>query len=180
MTQAISSRLTLISVILVFLIPIIAAKLVLDRHWYQGAATNHGTMIVPPLELAELATALPAGWRLALVVNGDCPTQCQQAIHMMNQVDIALGKETERVTPTVIYTGLEPAALALATHVIPVANEALAQRLAEIPEHSLIIIDPLGLVVLYYPSHADEHAMRMEAKNILADLRTLLKLSKVG
>lgn len=180
MTQVKRSRLTLITLVLVFLLPIIAAKLVLDRHWYQGAATNHGTMIVPPLDIADVSTGLPAEWRLGLLVDQECPAQCQQALHIMNQIDVALGKETERVTPTVIHTSTLPPTLAQHPTITTVASSELAQRLGEIPPHSLLIIDPLGLVVLYYPTHADAQRMRMEAKNVLADLRTLLKLSKVG
>src|SRR5690554_6013147 len=88
------SRATLIGVVLAFLIPVIGAKLVLDQNWYQGAVTNKGTMLVPPVELNELATSLPEGWRVALLDDGSCTDACIQGLYAMNQLDVALGKET--------------------------------------------------------------------------------------
>ena len=60
-----------------------------------------------------------------------------------------------------------------------VSAELLAQ-LDELPVNTLFIIDPLNNVMLYYPTHADKEAMVLEGKNVLADLRKLLKLSRIG
>lgn len=180
MTNVKKSRATLVGVVLAFLIPVIGAKLVLDQHWYQGAATNKGTMLVPPIELQSLAESLPEGWRIALLDDGQCGDACMQALYAINQLDIALGKETDRVYPVLISatdTNLDLERVPLVRHVRDVA---LTQAVMDIPAQHLFIIDPLGNVVLYYPTFADEEAMRAEAKNILADLRTLLKLSKIG
>ncbi|RZQ56010.1 hypothetical protein CWI82_01475 [Pseudidiomarina tainanensis] len=180
MTNVKRSRATLIGVALAFLIPVIGAKLVLDQHWYQGAVTNKGTMLVPPIELRELNAALPEGWRVALVDDGQCSDACMQGLYAMNQLDVALGKETDRVNPILITsagTALDLNRVPLVKHV---ENSALELAVSQVPAHHLFIIDPLGNVVLHYPTYAEEEAMRAEAKNLLADLRTLLKLSKVG
>ncbi|MDT7526477.1 hypothetical protein NOG12_10360 [Pseudidiomarina sp. GXY010] len=174
------SRATLIGVVLAFLIPVIGAKLVLDQNWYQGAVTNKGTMLVPPIELNQLNQRLPAGWRVALRTEQDCGAGCQQGLYAINQLDIALGKETERVTPIMISAQAPSIDLQQTPLVQAVVDSQLAAAVASIPDQHLFIIDPLGNIVLYYPTHADESAMRTEAKNILADLRTLLKLSKIG
>jgi len=180
MTNVKRSRATLIGVALAFLIPVIGAKLVLDQNWYQGAVTNKGTMLVPPIELGELNTELPEGWRVALVDDGNCGDSCMQGLYAMNQLDVALGKETDRVSPVLITsagTALDLTNVPLVTHI---NNGNLELAVNELPAHHLFIIDPLGNIVLHYPTYAEEEAMRAEAKNLLADLRTLLKLSKVG
>ncbi|PHR65014.1 MAG: hypothetical protein COA51_06450 [Idiomarina sp.] len=180
MTNVKRSRATLIGVVLAFLIPVIGAKLVLDQNWYQGAVTNKGTMLVPPIELGDLNSLLPEGWRVALVDDGNCSDACMQGLYAMNQLDVALGKETDRVNPILITatgTTLDLTNVPLVKHI---ENGDLELAVTQLPAHNLFIIDPLGNVVLHYPTHADEEAMRAEAKNLLADLRTLLKLSKVG
>lgn len=174
------SRATLIGVVLAFLIPVIGAKLVLDQNWYQGAVTNKGTMLVPPLELKELNTLLPEGWRVALRDDGACAAACTQALYAMNQLDVALGKETDRVAPVLISASATTMDLTQVPLVTAIENPSLAQALLDIPSHHLMIIDPLGNVVLHYPTFAEEEKMRAEAKNLLSDLRTLLKLSKIG
>ena len=180
MSNVKKSRATLIGVVLAFLIPVIGAKLVLDQNWYQGAVTNKGTMLVPPLELKELNQLLPEGWRVALRDDGACDQACIQALYAMNQLDVALGKETDRVAPVLISAGPSALNLANVPLITAIEHDALAQALLAVPAHHLMIIDPLGNVVLHYPTFAHEEKMRAEAKNLLADLRTLLKLSKIG
>jgi len=180
MSNVKKSRATLVGVVLAFLIPVIGAKLVLNQNWYQGAVTNQGTMMVPPLELQSLAELLPSGWRVVLRDDGACDDACSQALYAMNQLDVALGKETERVTPVLVSAAGTQLNLANTPLVRHVENASLAQALLDVPAHHLMIIDPLGNVVLYYPSFSDEAAMRAEAKALLSDLRTMLKLSKIG
>ncbi len=180
MKSAKKSRATLIGVVLAFLIPVIGAKLVLDQTWYQGAVTNKGIMLVPPIELQDLNQSLPEGWVIALIDDGQCGIDCEQALYAINQTDVALGKETERVTPVLISAAPSTLNLSNTPQVTAVVNPDLVQRLSEIPQHHLFIVDPLGNVMLHYPTYANEEQMRAEAKNLLADLRTMLKLSKIG
>ncbi|PTB90035.1 hypothetical protein C9928_01230 [Pseudidiomarina aestuarii] len=180
MTSVKKSRATFVGVVIAFLIPVLGAYLVLQGNWYQGAATNKGTMLVPPFELGELNTQLPEGWRIVLRDNGQCNEACIQGLYAINQLDVALGKETDRVTP--VFISAEPTTVDLEQMPIVqniVSPEILA-AMASLPEEQLFIVDPMGNAMLYYPTHADEQAMRLEAKNLLSDLRTLLKLSKIG
>ena len=180
MTSVKKSRATLIGVILAFLIPVIGAKLVLDQSWYQGAVTNRGTMLVPPYELGDFANLLPAGWRVVLVDQGDCGDACMQGLYAINQLDVALGKETQRVSPIYISASASQLALEYVPLVTHIEHQQLAQHLAVLPAQRLLIVDPWGNVVLHYPTFSDEEQMRAEAKNLLSDLRNLLKLSRIG
>ena len=180
MTSVKKSRATLIGVVLAFLIPVIGAKLVLDQRWYQGAVTNRGTMLVPPYELGDFANLLPAGWRVVLVDQGDCSDACMQGLYAINQLDVALGKETQRVSPVYISATTSQLPLSQVPLVTHLENPELAAHLASLPAHQLMIVDPWGNVVLHYPTFSDEEQMRAEAKNLLSDLRNLLKLSRIG
>ncbi|HET8815973.1 MAG TPA: hypothetical protein VFM61_00835 [Pseudidiomarina sp.] len=180
MTSVKKSRATLIGVVFAFLIPVLGAYFVLQGHWYQGAATNKGTMLVPPFELGELNSQLPEGWRIVLRDNGQCTAACMQGLYAMNQLDIALGKETDRVTPILLSSEPTTVDLEQVPIVQNIVSPELIAAMAELPAEQLFIVDPLGNAMLYYPTHADEETMRLEAKNLLSDLRTLLKLSKIG
>ncbi|MEA3588363.1 hypothetical protein J6I75_08365 [Pseudidiomarina sp. 1APP75-27a] len=181
MTSVKKSRATLIGVILAFALPVIGAKFVLDQSWYQGAATNKGTMLMPPIKLSdELQSRLPEGWRVALVADNECGAACVQGLYAMNQLDVALGKESDRVKPIVFSRTPLDFDLEQTPLVIPIISDEFPAAFADIPPHRLFIIDPLGNAMLHYATFTEEEAMRAEAKNLLSDLRTLLKLSRIG
>lgn len=181
MTSVKKSRATLIGVVLAFALPVIGAKFVLDQSWYQGAATNKGTMLMPPIELSDaLQSELPEGWRVALVADNDCGAPCKQGLYAMNQLDVALGKESDRVKPLVFSREPLDFDLNQTPLVKPIVGDDFPAALADLPPHRLFIIDPMGNVMLHYPTFGEEEAMRTEAKNLLSDLRTLLKLSRIG
>ncbi|MFC0446006.1 hypothetical protein ACFOD1_01125 [Pseudidiomarina halophila] len=181
MTSVKKSRATLIGVVLAFALPVIGAKFVLDQSWYQGAATNKGTMIVPPIELSdELQARLPEGWRVGLVADNNCGAPCQQGLYAMNQLDVALGKESSRVKPIVFSRQQLDFDLAQTPLVKAIIDPEFPAAFADLPPHRLFIIDPLGNVMLHYDTYGNEEEMRAEAKNLLSDLRTLLKLSRIG
>lgn len=174
------SRRTLIIVAIAFLLPVIVAWLFLNQQWYD-ASTNKGTLLEQPITLAHTHD-IPAGWNIALLTAERCDARCTNAILVMNQIDIAVGEDTKRVQPLVVNQSQgSTAANEAAKYDIPVINNSqLNDELGDIPAGSLFIIDPLDNVMLYYPTHADREAMILEGKNALADLRKLLKLSKIG
>ena len=181
MSSIVKSRIALIAIIAAFLIPVLIAKLVLENNWYQGAVTNKGRMLVPPIEVGDaLNQELPPLWRVGLVATEACNAACDQALYAVNQLDVALGKESGRVTPLFISGGNVTADLEQVPRVHQITDPQLAAALSELPEDVIFVMDPLGNVILHYPIFADEEAMRSEAKNILGDLRNLLKLSKIG
>lgn len=174
------SRRTLIIVLIAFLLPVIIAWIILEQHWYQ-AGTNKGTLLASPIALTK-AEALPAGWKLAYRPPETCEQSCQNALFVMNQIDVAVGKDTDRLTPIV----LSPSHRDDLTQYHQqfefkaIVAPALLSQLDALPANTLFIIDPLNNVMLYYPTHADHEAMILEGKNVLADLRKLLKLSRIG
>jgi hypothetical protein len=58
--------------------------------------------------------------------------------------------------------------------IVRVTNKKLAAKLAEFPENSIFLIDPIGNFMLYYNSKD------INIKFVLKDLKRLLKYSRIG
>ncbi|MFN1580399.1 cytochrome oxidase biogenesis cluster protein [Vibrio rotiferianus] len=178
MTNAVTKgRIVLVSLICLFALPAIIAKVVLSQGWYETGVTNRGELVEPYITLEQLGQPSPLdekGWQLAYVLPPDCQKQCQQQIHLMQQSHIALGKYQERVVP-VIWTS-EEANDVDQSIVVMQMNDALSSR---VKAGQMLIVDPLGQLVMSYTPEANEDLVRL-SKDVLADLRKLLKLSRVG
>ncbi|HHP0450894.1 TPA: cytochrome oxidase biogenesis cluster protein [Vibrio harveyi] len=178
MTNAVTKgRIVLVSLICLFALPAIIAKIVLIQGWYETGVTNRGELVEPYITLEQLGQPSPLdekGWQLAYVLPPECKEQCQQQIHLMQQSHIALGKYQERVVP-VIWTSEETNNVAQSIVVMQM-NDSLSSR---VKAGQMLIVDPLGQLVMSYTPEANEDLVRL-SKDVLADLRKLLKLSRVG
>ncbi|EKO3843911.1 cytochrome oxidase biogenesis cluster protein [Vibrio harveyi] len=178
MTNAVTKgRIVLVSLICLFALPAIIAKVVLSQGWYETGVTNRGELVEPYITLEQLGQPAPLdekGWQLAYVLPSECKEQCQQQIHLMQQSHIALGKYQERVVP-VIWTSEEINNVAQSIVVMQM-NDSLSSR---VKAGQMLIVDPLGQLVMSYTPEANEDLVRL-SKDVLADLRKLLKLSRVG
>lgn len=178
MTNAVTKgRIVLVSLICLFVLPAIIAKVVLIQGWYETGVTNRGELVEPYITLEQLGQPSPLdekGWQLAYVLPPECKEQCQQQIHLMQQSHIALGKYQERVVP-VIWTSEETNNVAQSIVVMQM-NDSLSSR---VKAGQMLIVDPLGQLVMSYTPEANEDLVRL-SKDVLADLRKLLKLSRVG
>ncbi|MGD1455652.1 cytochrome oxidase biogenesis cluster protein [Vibrio harveyi] len=178
MTNAVTKgRIVLVSLICLFVLPAIIAKVVLSQGWYETGVTNRGELVEPYITLEQLGQPSPLdekGWQLAYVLPPECKEQCQQQIHLMQQSHIALGKYQERVVP-VIWTSEETNNVAQSIVVMQM-NDSLSSR---VKAGQMLIVDPLGQLVMSYTPEANEDLVRL-SKDVLADLRKLLKLSRVG
>ncbi|CAK6715735.1 MULTISPECIES: hypothetical protein [Vibrio] len=180
MTNAVTKgRIVLVSLICLFALPAIIAKVVLSQGWYETGVTNRGELVEPYITLEQLGQPSPLdekGWQLAYVLPPECKEQCQQQIHLMQQSHIALGKYQERVVP-VIWTSEETNNVAQSKSIVVMQmNDSLSSR---VKAGQMLIVDPLGQLVMSYTPEANEDLVRL-SKDVLADLRKLLKLSRVG
>ncbi len=170
-------RLVLISLVCLFALPAIIAKLTLSQGWYQSGATNRGKLIEPYTSLEQLGQISPQaihGWQLAYVVPNECEAQCQQQLYLLKQSHIALGKYQERVVPVLwISDSSDSVSLLMKTMAM---NASLEQT---VEQGQVVIVDPLGQLVMSYTPKPNEDLVKL-SKDMLADLRKLLKLSRVG
>lgn len=177
------NRRLFIGIALCFAIPLLSAKIILDMGWYNPGVTNKGEFIEPPVEASiEDKAALPDTWRIAVRVPAECDATCVNGLYVINQSDLALGRETGRVTPVAILADdnvdglpqLSPDST-LEYLVLPQLHEQLAPYAG-----SLFIIDPLGFVILRYDGSDDRETAIQRGGDLMDDLKKLLKMSRVG
>ncbi|ABE56797.1 conserved hypothetical protein [Shewanella denitrificans OS217] len=168
--------------ILVFVLPVALAKLVLSLNLYQGGATNQGELLTGDISYQSLTQANPKphSWQILYLLPSHCGSQCQDRLYILQQSHIALGQVKNRVAPIIIVqsnsdvSALDKLELNYSTMT---ANTQLASLLVE---QQMIIVDPLGNLVMRYDGISGRDANISQGKAMLADLRKMLKLSRVG
>ena len=193
------SRLKMFAVMLVFILPLVLAfVLYYNADWLAPASASRGTLLQPIRTLPDAFTldVHNAGlqqtttqgrelftryWTLVKVDNGDCDLACEADLFKLRQLRQSLGRDRQRVK--LMY--LSPAApksahfhALLSRHPrLTVADwrspPQLYQQLFADANASVYLLDPLGNIVLYYTAQAS-------AKDILKDVKKLLKVSKIG
>ncbi|MCC5855220.1 MAG: hypothetical protein JJU10_06000 [Idiomarina sp.] len=178
------NRKVLLIVAGIFILPVTIAKLVLLLGWYEPGVSQKGNLLTPPLEISQTDNReLPATWRVAYQVPAVCDEACEHGLYVLSQVFHALGRMQNRVTPVGIQAQEQiqnlpelPRDSTLQFITLPETHALLD----EVPPASLLIIDPLGNVVMWYEGSADRQHMIMQARDLLDDLKKLLKMSRVG
>jgi hypothetical protein len=152
--------------------------------------TNRSDLIEPAIVIDDWQLAIePVGygspWRLVVTAAGECGQTCLKLLNEARQINVALGREAGRVEhlvalgepvpdalrerlereyPRMQQTGLDPDAY----------RRSLTSHPPEWREGAqLWLIDPLGRVILH-------QAVDEPGKQLLDDLKHLLKVSKVG
>ena len=194
------SRATLIGLVLLFMFPLLAAwVLYLNPDWSQGRpTTNYGEFLTPARPLPPLLLRQQDGseydlagrkdrWSLLQLVSADCDQVCRETLHKARQVRLTLGRDMHRVQRVLVVSGESgPSAELLAEYpelLVLQATPEQAVTLAELtlPDDGvsvplsgrLYIIDPLGNLMMSYPSD-------FEMKGLQKDIKRLLKASYVG
>ncbi|MGM0768259.1 MAG: hypothetical protein ACQEV6_09545 [Pseudomonadota bacterium] len=186
--------------LLLFLIgfgPMVFATIMYYTGWLNPAGhTNNGELVQPPVPVTEFHLQTSGGEPLAdrfgperadaewmmLVVAGDCTEPCENLLYLARQVNIALGKNADRMTRAA-WLGSVPSSLETRWDDEYSAMERLQLRGGEAPawpagvqpqqEPRILLIDPFGNVMMHY---GNEHS----GKALLEDLKHLMKLSQIG
>lgn len=178
------NRRLFIGVFFCFVIPLLSAKIILDLGWYNPGVTNKGILLQPPIEASEADNqAMPDTWRIAYRVPSDCDQRCVNSLYVINQTDLALGRESSRVSPVAIQAQADIRnlpELSANSRMHYIVLPELHQQLAELPEGSMVIIDPLGFVMMRYDGSPDRQETIQRGRDMLDDLKKLLKMSRVG
>ncbi|MDH3689778.1 MAG: SCO family protein [Gammaproteobacteria bacterium] len=192
-------RLELIFLVLIFVLPIVAAFVVFFL-WQPTSFVHHGNLVEPvrPIQNVPLRTldgrefqfaALQPRWNLIYFVDGHCTDPCHNALFKINQVRLAQGKNVSRVNSVAIFANdaaqhaaagiVERYPGILALMGAPDSIRALASQfasqhqLADRMGYRLYVVDPLGNLIMSYPENADPTGIKK-------DLKRLLKASQVG
>ncbi|WP_455823056.1 hypothetical protein [Pseudomonas graminis] len=151
------------------------------QFWVPDSRSYHGEMIGNGQTRADIGVQADEDrWQLLVTAPTACAADCQQLVYLARQLQISLGRDASRASH----------ALASAQ---PVSTEYEAKLKAEYPQlqrypldlttftkdaaapgdAQLWIVDPHGNLVLRYDAKA-------KGKDLLNDLRLLLKLSNIG
>ena len=178
------SRRMLLLLVAIFFLPVAAAfYLYYGATWRPVGQTNHGELLNPVQTVPADAAALRGKWSLVYLGDGRCDEACKTALIFARQTRLSLNQDMQRVNRLFLATGeccdrayLDSVHVGLNTLDLTDAAKA-APLLAAFPEAgratSLFIVDPLGNVVMRFD-------VRENPKDLLTDLRKLLKLSSIG
>ena len=174
-----ASKKTLIIMVAVFVLPVILAKLALENDWFNQGATNKGALLQPTIDVSSL---LDPKWRLLYVLPENCDAICENALFSINQVWLALGKESDRAEALVLFNeqsdvaALEQLSEYANVHTLSVSRAPITN----LEQKSVYIVDTLNNAMLYYQIDGDRNKAVMESRSMLADIKKLLKLSRIG
>ena len=186
--------------ILLFLVPPVAAYVLFYTDFKPASGVNYGQLISPAKPITDVPLTTTDGrefkfsdlrnkWVLLYLGSSKCNEACSDNLYKINQVRLAQGKNTERVTGVYIVpanasddeinniSGKYPGILLLLAQMDAFAglidqfdnNTEAALQSSE----RVYIVDPLGNLMMSYEAKADPSGMRK-------DLKRLLKLSQVG
>lgn len=163
----------LLAFLALFILPVALAQMAFMGGWLAGSPTvNKGELINPPLSAAALF-ANNHHWRLVYVMPPICHQACHESLYILGQTHLALGREMDRVVPVVLGAATLPADTA----------PGLVQGGpggAPLQPNRLYIADPRGFVMLSYPPASERPQTLALGKDMLTDLKRLLKHSQVG
>ncbi|VVM95001.1 hypothetical protein PS645_02984 [Pseudomonas fluorescens] len=175
-------RLQLLLILLGVIGPmILATGMYKLQFWVPEGRSYHGELIGNGQTRADLGVhAQEERWQLLVTAPKGCSVDCQQLVYMARQIQIGLGREAGRATHALAaaqplssdydakltreYPQLQRYPLDLTTFSKATGDQAVPQ---------LWIIDPHGNLVLRYEP-------TVKGKDLLNDLRHLLKLSNIG
>jgi hypothetical protein len=170
-----------------FVLPVILAKLALDNGWFNQAATNKGELITPPLDMRLLnQTDAEPKWKLLYVLPQVCAAECENALYSIAQVHSALGKHADRAEALVIANPMsDPSQVTKLTQqkqirLVTVEAKVLQQVFNQTSTDGIFIADTLDNVILRYPLQNNKEQAVQHSRDILADMRKVLKLSRIG
>lgn len=174
-----------------FLIPAILAY----GYFFFGnrpSISSNGTLINPIIDIQTLKLTNQAGeminreeltpkWRMYYFVNEACDTDCLNDLYNMRQINIALGKNQDRVQHVIVHLNKPKddfIELIEKEHKEAVRLFTTAENKAVLVSQNdtdtyIYLVDPLGNIMMKFSSS-------IEAKLILKDINKLLKISRIG
>ena len=165
------SKLKFLLIVFVFVLPFIFAKYFFDNDATSTRGTTyHLSFLVDEINITSLADN--DHWIILQVIDGKCDTSCQDNMHMLRQINTALGKDMGRVKryllnntdENVVYFDNYPKVIVLDR------SETLYNKLTKMDER-IFIADPFCKIILGYEND-------FIAKGLLKDIKKLLKFSK--
>jgi cytochrome oxidase Cu insertion factor (SCO1/SenC/PrrC family) len=194
------ARLMLILIVVLFLLPVVAATWLYISGWRpEGKNLAHGELVQPARPMADVElysmdgtpfrlSTLHGRWVMVYLGPLPCAADCRNSLYKMQQVRLAQGRDATRVERVMIATNAGSDALREIARQYPgllavggtrttlqtLAREFVSSQGTALDAPGRVyLIDPIGNLVMSYAPDADPSGMRK-------DLARLLRLSQVG
>jgi hypothetical protein len=177
---------SLLLLVAVFVLPVIFAYMALKLSWFNEAATNRGELLQPVIEASSLLSDSDTKWHLLYVIPQTCMQSCENALYAVKQIFMATGKHADRVNAVFIHfddssaSAVEKAKEFGGANLLLKSKQSVTEVFTDTDINAIFISDTLHNVVLRYPLTEDKEQAIMDSRDILADLKKLLKLSRIG
>jgi hypothetical protein len=198
------NRLTIIALLIIFAMPVVFAYSAFFFNWYEGENTvNKGDLIQPILPRAEFNLYAEdnslieqkdyiSKWSLIYVNPGlECDDACVINLNLIRQVHVALGKVAIRrddgrdrlfrmlVMP--MDANLDLDAFSDISVVKSDVKDAKWQATDRQLDASYIYLaDPLGNILMRYGPYKSSEGISVKGKDLVKDIKKLLKYSRLG
>jgi len=151
------------------------------QFWVPEGRSYHGELIGNGQTRADLGVqADEQRWQILVTAPKDCAVDCQQLVYLARQIQISLGREAGRASHAL--AAAQPLNADYAAKLdreypqlqrYPLDPGVFARTTGDKAVPQLWIVDPHGNLVLRYEPN-------VKGKDLLNDLRHLLKLSNIG
>ncbi len=192
------NRVYLLLLIALCIVPIVVAWLMVGR-WQPGGTVNHGELLNPARPVTQFQLGQMDGgaldvdylrgrWTLAYLGAG-CAHSCQNALYIMRQVHLALGKDAPRAQTLLMLAEAPDQEL---RQWLQQEHKAMTVGVSDATTHNfflhafpevaiegdwIYLLDPLGNLLMRYRTELQNP---VDSKGILDDLKRLFKYSKIG
>lgn len=151
------------------------------QFWVPDSRSYHGELIGNGQTRADIGVQADEDrWQLLVTAPTACAAECQQLVYLARQLQISLGRDASRASHAL--ASAQPVSTAYEARLkaeypqlqrYPLDLSAFTRDAAAPGDAQLWIVDPHGNLVLRYDA-------KVKGKNLLNDLRLLLKLSNIG
>ena len=151
------------------------------QFWVPDSRSYHGELIGNGQTRADIGVqADEQRWQLLVTAPTACAANCQQLVYLARQLQISLGRDASRASHAL--AGAQPLSGEYEAKLkaeypqlqrYPLDVSTFTRNAAAPGDAQLWIVDPHGNLVLRYDA-------KVKGKDLLNDLRLLLKLSNIG
>lgn len=164
--------------LLIFVGPIVAAMIIYTQrpHWLSQNAVNKGKLISPPLSFHVLKKQnivqlkQSRRWQLVYLTKTNCKQRCQQRLHRLATVILALGKNNKQISVTLMQVGnTSPLDIKSINHYLITHYEYQHTFIRKKLGEGYYLVEPQGKILLYYPINATSKAIYKDMHRLLAN-----------
>ena len=174
------SRLTLLLILLMFLVPFGIAVFLRFTGWTPPQTRNVGMLLKPPIDLSAMAPKRADGqpyawqpdqdrWRIAVFPAAGCAAECSKVLDQLHRLWLTQGRKADRID--VLWFGELPAGDVTFRRLVQMQPnpEVLALlpdagRADAVPAY---LIDPGGFIALRYPAGFDPAGMKKDMGKLI-------------